>query len=156
MHSKLGIAVSLLLVSVAPRAVPAQSADAAAIRRVLEAYAELLQAKDVAGMDTLIAHDEWVHIIEGAGVNHGWRDYREHHLKPELAESENVRYRYFAIEPQVRGSTAWTPLRYELSVDMRGQHIAVEGRGTAVLENRSGRWVIVHLHTSGRRKEQGG
>jgi ketosteroid isomerase-like protein len=47
---------------------------------------------------------------------------------------------------------AWTPFRYELSADTPQGHVELEGRGTAVLEKRAGRWVIVHLHTSGRRK----
>jgi hypothetical protein len=100
----------------------------------------------------LFAQDGWVHVIEGAGVNHGWADYRDHHLGPELTEFQNFRYRFFAIEPQVRGAVAWTPFRYELSADTPRGHVELEGRGTAVLEMRDARWVIVHLHTSGRRK----
>ncbi|MFZ5625141.1 MAG: hypothetical protein ACOY71_12045 [Gemmatimonadota bacterium] len=83
-------------------------------------------------------------------MNHGWEDYREHHLKPELAESENFRYRYFAIEPQVRGSTAWAPFRYELSVHIGGQHIAMDGRGTAVLETAATRRASTSRTTSAR------
>lgn len=131
----------------------AQSPDEAAVRRVVEAFAEHSQAKDLAALDTLFAHDAWVRIIEGAGANHGWVDYRDHHLKPELDEFENFRYRYFEVEPQVRGSVAWAPFRYELSVDTPRGHAEVDGRGTAILEKRDGRWVIVHLHTSGRRRQ---
>ena len=130
----------------------AQSDDATAVRAVVEAFAAHAQAKALDGLDTLVAHDSWVYIIEGAGVNHGWTEYRDHHLAPELAEFENFSYRYFAIEPQVRGAVAWTPFRYELSADTPRGHVEVEGRGTAVLEQRDGRWVIVHLHTSGRRR----
>lgn len=130
----------------------AQSGDATAVRTVVEAFAEHAQAKALDGLDTLVAHDPWVDIIEGAGVNHGWSDYRDHHLAPELAEFENFTYRYFAIEPQVRGAVAWTPFQYELIVDTPRGHVEVEGRGTAVLERRGGRWLIVHLHTSGRRR----
>lgn len=125
---------------------------AAAVRAVLSAYADFAQAKNVPGMDTLFAGDRWVHIIEGAGVNHGWADYRDHHIGPELAELQDFRYRYFDIEPQVRGDVAWAPFRYELSARTAEGPIGVEGRGTAVLERRDGRWVIVHLHTSGRRR----
>ena len=150
-------AMGLLLVGMAvPSPAMAQDPDVEAVELVLMAFAEFAQAKNLAGMDTLFAPDEWVHIIEGAGVNHGWADYRDHHLAPELDEMENFRYRYFAIEPQVRGATAWTPFRYELSADTERGHAEIEGRGTAVLEKRNGRWVIVHLHTSSRRKRPGG
>ncbi len=130
----------------------AQTGDTAAVRRAVEAVALHSQAKDLAGLDTLYAPDPWVRIIEGAGVNNGWTDYRDHHLKPELAEFENFRYRYFDIEPQVRGMVAWAAFRYELAVDSPRGHVEVEGRGTAILEKRGGRWLIAHLHTSGRRK----
>ena len=130
----------------------AQSATGDTVAGVLTAFAARSQDKDVAGLDTLVAHDAWVRIIEGAGVNEGWADYRDHHLVPELAEFENFRYRYFAIEPQVRGAVAWAPFQYDLAADTPRGHVEVEGRGTAVFERRDGRWVLVHLHTSGRRK----
>ena len=147
------ITVLLAILGVAPsRALPAQDDEAAAVRRVLEAVAEYSQAKNVAAMDTLFAPGRGVHIIEGAGVNHGWADYRDHHLAPELAEFENFTYRFFAIEPQVRGPLAWTAFRYELGADTPRGRAEIEGRGTAVMEKRGARWLIVHLHTSGRRK----
>ena len=152
-RSGAGAAVAVILLSsagVTPAA--AQSGTADTVAGVLTAFAALAQNKGVAGMDTLIAQDGWVRIIEGAGVNEGWADYRDHHLVPELAEFENFRYRFFAIEPQVRGAVAWAPFQYDLAADTPRGHVEVEGRGTAVFERRDGRWVLVHLHTSGRRK----
>ena len=129
--------------------------DTAAVRRVVEALAQFSQAKNLSAVDTLYAPGRGVHIIEGAGINHGWEDYRDHHLKPELEELQNFQYRYYAIEPVVHGDVAWASFRYELAADTPRGHVESEGRGTAVLEKRAGRWVIVHLHTSGRRKAGG-
>ena len=131
---------------------PAEAQDDDAVQAVIESFARFSQEKNLGGIDSLWAPDEWVHIIEGAGVNHGWVDYRDHHLAPELAEFENFVYRYFAIEPQLRGNVAWSPFRYELAFDGENGRVEIEGRGTAVLEKRNGSWLIVHLHTSGRRK----
>lgn len=128
------------------------SADVAAVRNTLVSYAAMGQAKNLAGLDTLVAGDSWVYIIEGAGANRSWADYRDHHLAPEFDELDDFHYRYYDIEPQVRGNTAWSPFRYELSARTAQGPVAVDGRGTAVLERRQGRWVIVHLHTSGRRR----
>lgn len=122
------------------------------ISRVVEALAILSVAKDLAGLDTLYAPDPGVRVIEGAGVNKGWVDYRDHHLGPELKEMKNFRLRYYDVEPQVRGNVAWASFRYELGADTPRGPAESEGRGTAVLENRKGRWLVVHLHTSGRRK----
>ncbi len=137
-------------------ALRAQAATEAAVRRVVAAVASLQEANDIAGMDTLFASDPWVEIIEGSGINHGWTDYRNNHLKPELAEMQHLRFRFFDIAPQVRGNVAWAPFRYELAAHTPSGHVEVEGHGTAILERRGGRWVVVHLHTSGRRKVPGG
>lgn len=142
----------VLLVPVLAAALDAQVEEEAAVRAVVEALAASVVANDMAALDTLHAPDPWVRVIEGAGVNSGWADYRDHHLKPELAEFENLKYRYYDVEPQVRGNVAWAAFRYELSVDTPRGHVEVEGRGTAILEKRDSRWVVVHRHTSGRRK----
>ena len=137
-------------------ALRAQAGEETAVRRVVEAVASLQEANDIAGLDTLFAPNPWVEIIEGSGVNHGWSDYRNNHLKPELAEMQHLRFRFFDITPQVRGNVAWAPFRYELAADTPSGHVDVEGRGSAILERRGRRWLVVHLHTSGRRKTQGG
>jgi ketosteroid isomerase-like protein len=130
-----------------------QSHDEQTVTSIVEALAMFSQTKNVAGLDTLYAPDAWVRIIEGAGVNLGWTDYRDHHLAPELAEFQNFRYRYYEIEPQVRGNVAWASFRYELIADTPQGHVEAEGRGTAILERRGERWLVVHTHTSGRRRQ---
>lgn len=137
-------------------ALPAQTVAETAVRRVVEAVASSQETNDLPGLDTLFASDAWVEVIEGSGVNHGWTDYRNNHLKPELEEMRHLRFRFFDLAPQVRGNVAWAPFRYELAADTPTGHVEVEGRGTAILERRGKRWLVVHLHTSGRRKTPGG
>lgn len=132
--------------------VQGQMDDRAAVRQTLEAFAAFVQAKDLASIDTLWATGRGVHIIEGAGVNHGWPDYRDNHLGRELESFDNFAYRFFSIEPQVRGAVAWAAFRYELSADTPRGPLELEGRATAVLEKQNNRWIIAHLHTSGRRR----
>ena len=128
----------------------AQADDEATVRAVVEALATYSQAGDWAGLDSLYAPGRGVHIIEGAGVNHGWADYRDDHLKPELAELENMQYRYYNVEPQIRGDVAWASFRYDFSADTPRGQVEIEGRGTTILERLDGRWRVVHHHTSGR------
>ena len=144
------IALALLL----PQAAATQEHDQGVdeVHAVVEAVAAGMQAGDFASLDTLFSADPGLHIIEGAGVDHGWAGYRDDHLRPEFEAFENFTYRYYAIEPQVRGNTAWTPFRYDLAADTERGHVEVEGRGTMVLERIDGRWQVVHMHTSGRRK----
>ncbi len=134
----------------------AQATEETAVRQVVEAIASHSQVSDIAGLDTVFAPDAWVEVIEGSGVNHGWADYRDNHLRPELAEMRDLHYRFFDVRPQVRGNVAWASFRYDLAADGARGHAEAEGRGTAILERRGGRWLVVHLHTSGRRKAPGG
>ena len=152
----LGVFLSVLVAGFAAKDGQAQDAEREAVRHVVEAVAAFAQDKNLAALDTLFAPEQGVHIIEGAGVNHGWVDYRDNHLGPELEAFENFEYRYYAVEPQVRGNVAWASFRYELAADTQRGHVESEGRGTAVLEKREGRWLIAHLHTSGRRRQGGG
>ena len=71
--------------------------DEASVQAVVESFARFSQEKNLGGIDSLWAPEEWVHIIEGAGVNHGWTDYRDHHLGPELEGFENFTYRFLHL-----------------------------------------------------------
>ena len=143
--------IVILLVPLMTSMLVAQQDDTAAVRRVVENVAAYTRAKDLVALDTTFAHDAWVKVIEGAGVNTGWVDYRDNHLKHELADLGNMRY--FNVEPQVRGNVAWAPFQYDLSIQSPQGAVIIEGRGTAVLEKRGGSWRVVHLHTSGRQRE---
>ncbi len=133
--------------------ISAQTTPESEVQNLLSTVAASFQFGDLQPLDDLFAAGRGVHIIEGAGVNHGWAEYRDDHLRPELEVFENLNYRYFAIEPQVRGNMAFAAFRYELSGSMEGRELDIEGRGTAVLERLDGQWKIVHLHTSGRNRQ---
>lgn len=154
MNKKASLLMGLLVASALASPVTAQDAAGpeAEVRTVLESYAALTQAGDLDGMGELFSQRRGIHIIEGAGVNHGWADYRDNHLAPELEAFRDFRYRYFAIEPVVRGDLAYAAFRYELQAQYGERDLDMEGRGTAVLERIDGRWQIVHLHTSGRER----
>ncbi len=126
------------------------SADAIAMVRAVFAAAE---RGDLAALDSLYAGDSLT-VVEGAGINRGWADYRDHHLGPEVKVMKNFQYRPADIEVHVVGLTAWTTFRYTLKADMNGRSIDNVGRGTAILTRRGsaadGRWVIRHIQTSSR------
>jgi ketosteroid isomerase-like protein len=56
------------------------------------------------------------------------------------------------IKVKISGATAWATYKYALTGDIKERHIDVKGLGTAVLEERRGRWQIVHTHTSAPRR----
>ena len=125
-------------------------AEAVTALRALFAAAE---RNDMKALDTLYAGDSLT-VIEGAGINRGWIDYRDHHLAPEMKEMKNFHYRPVDIEMHVSGNTAWAIYRYNLKGKLGARTLDNVGRGTAILEHRgsgtSSRWIVRHTQTSSR------
>ena len=131
-----------------PSVAPAAS-EAARVTATVRALFAASERNDMVALDSLYAGDSLT-IFEGAGVNRGWADYRDHHLGPELKEMKNLQYQPADLEVHVDGGTAWVLFRYALKADMNGRAADVFGRGTAILERRGTRWVVRHMQTGGR------
>ncbi|MEO7965901.1 MAG: nuclear transport factor 2 family protein [Gemmatimonadaceae bacterium] len=130
----------------APRSLPGANRQVVAAVRALFDAAE---RNDMPALDTLYA-GERLTVVEGAGINRGWADYRDHHLAPEMKSMKNFKYRPFEIEGEVSGDLAWSMFRYALQADADGRPVDVVGRGTAILEHKGGRWVVRHTQTTSR------
>ncbi|AMW05601.1 nuclear transport factor 2 family protein [Gemmatimonas phototrophica] len=133
----------------------AQSANrsiqqATAVIRAVFAAAE---RADLAALDTLYAGDSLT-VFESAGINRGWKDYRDHHLGPELKEMTGFKYRPIDITTRVEGNLAWATVSYALQAKEGTRTIDNFGRGTYVLERAGSgdkaRWVVRHSHTASR------
>lgn len=126
-----------------------QSADSRAAVQTIQALFAAAERGDLLGLDSLYAGDSLL-VIEGAGINRGWRDYRDNHLGPELKEFKNFQYRPFEIEARVVGEIAWVTYRYAIAADMADRKIDAIGRGTAILEKRGAKWVVRLTQTASR------
>lgn len=135
-----------------PRAVRAQADKAKAVSVVLQQEAAAFEKGDVEALNKMWANDEWVSVFESGGADIGWANYRDHHLIPEMKELKNTKHTLSDIKVRVAGKTAWATFKYSLSGDLKERRLDVNGLGTAVLEERNGRWLIVHRHTSARRR----
>lgn len=123
--------------------------DAARVEAAVRALFAAAERGDFSALDTLYAGDSLT-VIEGAGLDRGWANYRDHHLMPEMKEMKNFRYAPADIMVHVSGDMAWVHFRYSLRADMGGRAIDNVGRGTAILERRGSRWVVRHTQTAGR------
>jgi ketosteroid isomerase-like protein len=128
---------------------PAPNTEVAAVVQTMRALFAAAERGDLAALDSMYAGDSLL-VIEGAGINRGWADYRDNHLAPELKEFRNFRYRPFEIEARVSGTLAWATYRYALSADVPDRKVDVVGRGTAILERRGDRWVVRLTQTASR------
>jgi len=125
------------------------SDQAQEVASVLEAVFAATEARDYAALGDLYAGDDLT-ILEGAGLDRGWAQYRDHHLKPELEEFEEFSYAPRNIEVQVAGDLAWALFEYDLMIKVGEREIDRVGRGTAVFEWRGDRWVVRHMQTANR------
>ncbi|MBX9929556.1 MAG: nuclear transport factor 2 family protein [Gemmatimonadaceae bacterium] len=134
-------------VQAAPTSAP--NPRVAAVVQSIQGLFAAAERNDLAALDSIYAGDSLL-VLEGAGINRGWKDYRDNHLGPELKEFQNFRYRPFEIEARVTGDLAWATFRYALSADTPTGKADVVGRGTAILERRGTRWVVRLTQTAGR------
>jgi ketosteroid isomerase-like protein len=136
---------------------PARTDRAAVESTVREVFAAA-ERGDLAALDTLYAGDSLT-VVEGAGINRGWSDYRDHHLGPELKEMKGFRYRPFEVETRLAGDLAWVTLRYALQATLGDRSLDMLGRGTMILERRgqgtATRWVVRHSQTASRARRTG-
>jgi ketosteroid isomerase-like protein len=164
--SKLGLGVAMasaiVLVGIVAFAATSKSTatahadDEAAVRDVLMKSALSFEKNDVVMATKVWANDESLTVFESGHANYGWADYRDNHLVPEMAEMKNTKYAFTDIKIHLAGKTAWATLKYTISADVpdkgKTRHVEGSGLGTAVLEQRSGRWQIVHWHSSAPRR----
>ena len=146
MHAR-ALARVLLLAALA-HAAPARAQvrsqpdpERAAVQQVVVRLGELLQAGDLAAIEPLVRPR--LHILTDNATTHGWAEYRDQHLAPEL-DRLKAGYAHTAVEATVRGDFAYVAFRRVFG--KAGTPELKEGRGTAVLEKIDGRWTIVHLH----------
>jgi ketosteroid isomerase-like protein len=130
--------------------------DEAAVREALMKSALSFEKNDIAMASQVWANDESLTVFESGHANYGWADYRDHHLVPEMGEMKNTKYGFTDIKIHLAGKTAWATFKYAISADVMDngklRHIDGGGLGTAVLEQRDGRWQIVHWHSSAPRR----
>ncbi len=134
---------------------PSASAQAnveKAVRDVLMQSTVGFERGDLAALNKVWANDEALVVFEQGHANYGWTDYRDRHLVPEMREMKNTKYTLSDVRVHTAGKTAWATFKYAISADIEKRHVDGGGLGTAVLEERDGRWQIVHWHSSAPRR----
>ena len=150
------VLICLIALSATRSVANAKMDDEAAVREALLKSATSFEKNDLAMATQVWANDESLTIFESGHANYGWADYRDHHLVPEMGEMKNTKYAFSDVRVHLAGKTAWATLKYTISADVtengRPRHVDGGGLGTAVLEQRNGRWQIVHWHSSAQRR----
>ena len=129
-----------------------RASDEDAVRAVLMQNSAAVEKADLAALDKIWANDEAVTVFENGYANYGGLDYRNNHLGQELNEFANTKYPLSDVKIKTSGKTAWATFKYTFAADVGTRHSESSGLGTAVLEKRAGKWLIVHWHTSAPRR----
>jgi ketosteroid isomerase-like protein len=150
---RIGLTIALMLsvVIVVRGQSPASTAETE-VRDALLRHARGFETGDLQLIESVWSHSPDVTVFENGRANHGWEDFRDHHLKMELGAMKNVKYTYSDMKTRVSGDLACTTFTYAISADANDHHVDRGGIGTAVLEKHTDGWKIVHWHTSSPRK----
>ncbi|MCS6937016.1 MAG: nuclear transport factor 2 family protein [Candidatus Bipolaricaulota bacterium] len=127
-----------------------RKADERAIKAVLTLLSQGFARLDVSKLEDLWAPTAT--IIDDNISFSSWEQYRDQHLKPELAlySSEDSEWVIANAQMEIEGTLAWGQFHifYAFTRLVDNQRIFGEGRGTIIFIKTSEGWKILHLHLS--------
>ena len=130
--------------------------DEANVRNALLMSTSSFEKNDMPAASRVWSNEEALIVFEQGHANYGWKDYRDNHLGPEMAEMKNTKYTLSDIRVHLAGTTAWATFKYAIAADVldngKQRHIDGGGLGTAILEKHADGWRIVHWHSSAPRR----
>ena len=133
------------LLSVSPRALAAQSAEAE-VRASVERYNDAFTSRNLTALKALLADD--VILYEHSVRNVGLADVWENHLRPEVEEFESATATFTNVRISATPEMAVVTREYAIKATMKGKPIDARGNETMVWVRRNGRWVVAHIHYS--------
>jgi uncharacterized protein (TIGR02246 family) len=120
-----------------------------AVKEVLESFADNYAKRDLKGVLALFAPDADV-VMYGTGADEkrvGLAEIRRQ-VERDWSQSDTTSMTFGWTSISAAGSVAWLAADITFEANVGGQEITLEGRLTIVLENRSGKWLIVQGHFS--------
>ena len=122
-------------------------ADASAVTAVIDAYHSALASGDSATALTLLADD--VTILESGGVETK-TEYRNGHLRGDMAFAQAVPRERGRIHVQMAGDVAWAWSTSVTEGRMGEREVNAQGAELMVLQRVDGTWKIKAIHWSSR------
>lgn len=133
----------------------ADAATEAAVRAVLDTFAERYARRDLEGLLALHVPDSDV-MMYGTGEDEKrvGRAAIQAQFERDWAQTEASALVYGWTSVSATGSVAWAATDAIFQVKARGRELAFPVRITWLLERRGDQWLIVHTHTSFPAQEQ--
>ncbi len=159
--------VAMLLAGSAIAQAPNPEQAKQQITAAIEGLVRASQNNDMAAMDKYYAPDAT--LIDSSGESK-WSEYKERHLRDQLATIAKANHRVVAMNIQVWGDTALATYDFVIAVKPEAARaafgeafnpaaaktsevaggIGLYGKGTAVFRHINNEWKVVHVQATGR------
>lgn len=119
------------------------------VKKIMSRMMEACAKKDVDAIMALVAHNENVVFI-GSGEDEkvvGWKEIKAGYER-DFAQADSIKITMPWVTISSAGRVAWVSADETYDAVSGGRKIKMEGRMTAVLEKRRGKWLIVQMHFS--------
>jgi len=126
-------------------AMTAQPVPDAGARAAVAQFELGLREHKLALIEGVVADD--IVVLENGGRNDGWKDFRDHHLVPEMEEPAPPS-KTELVRLKVSSDMAWAYSKTTMQMVRRGVKTEVVVWSAYVLERRAGAWKIVLLDWS--------
>jgi uncharacterized protein (TIGR02246 family) len=122
-----------------------------AVKKVLKAYKNALEALDVSNTQKLFTED--ADIFENGKYEGSYQDYLDHHIGPELGHFKEFSFSDYNVDVQIDGNIAVAFETYNYKIVTGGEEsrtIERQAVATSVLKNTESGWKIMQNHGSSR------
>jgi ketosteroid isomerase-like protein len=142
---KRSLLVALWCLTLLPFAA-SQSAPDSDVRAAIATFERGLNERKLPLIESVVADD--LVVFENGERNDGWKDFRDHHLVPEMAEPAPAGATTELVRIKATADMAWAYSKTTFESTRRGQKREVTLWSAYVLERRGGQWKIVLLDWS--------
>lgn len=129
----------------------ANSEEIDAVKKVLKAYKNALEALDVSDTQKLFTED--ADVFENGKYEGSFQDYLDHHIGPELGHFEEFSFSDYKVDVQINGNIAVAFETYNYKIVTGGEEsrtIERQAVATSVLKKTEAGWKIMQNHGSSR------
>lgn len=138
----------LILAAVAIAATPAPSNPRAEVTAAVNAYVDAMNRGDVYGMMALVSRRDDVVSISDGQLQRGWQTIRNSNDQI-VGHEAGAGMTLGTVDVLVLGPTAAVAVApFTFTVAAANGSVRVPGATSFVFEKSSGRWLVVHEHTS--------
>ncbi|XWN37570.1 MAG: nuclear transport factor 2 family protein [Balneola sp.] len=127
------------------------SEEVEAVKKVLKAYKDALEALDVSGTQKLFTED--ADVFENGKYEGSYQDYLDHHIGPELGHFKEFSFIDYKVDVQIEGkiAVAFETYNYKIVIDGEEERIVErQAVATSVLKKTESGWKIMQNHGSSR------